>query len=258
MAAPAKPFAGRLALVTGGAGGIGEAVCRILAAEGAILIVADVQLEAAKKVADSLPGDMKHQAMYVDVGNSSSVKQLFNSIMDKFSEPLSIVVNSAGILRLAPILECTDELFDDVIKINMRGTFLVTREASRYMLHSGIPMPEGGAAIVNVASIVAKCGSPVSAAYAASKAAVVALTKSAARELASHGIRCNVVLPSHTETSLMGKVPRDRIDACLSVTPLKRLAQPREVAEAIKFFCSPIASSYVTGAALEVSGGFYM
>ncbi|KAH7973011.1 estradiol 17-beta-dehydrogenase 8 [Rhipicephalus sanguineus] len=258
MAATVKPFAGRLALVTGGGGGIGEAVCTLLAAEGAIVVVADVQLEAAKKVADSLPGDATHQAMYVDVGDSSSVQTLFKGIGDAYSEPLSIVVNAAGILRPVPILECTDELFDDIIRVNLRGTFLVTREASRYMLRSGIPLPEGGAAIVNIASIAAKIGSATSAAYPASKAGVVAFTKSAAQELAPHGIRSNVVLPSFTDTSLLANAPPGRIDACLSITPLKRIAQPREVAEAIKFLCSPTASSYVSGAALEVTGGFYM
>ncbi|KAL1441683.1 hypothetical protein MTO96_008404 [Rhipicephalus appendiculatus] len=258
MAAAVKPFGGRLALVTGGGGGIGGAVCTVLAAEGATMVVADVQLEAAKKVADSLPGDAKHRAMYVDVGDSSSVQQLFKAIGDTYSEPLSILVNAAGILRPVPILECTDEMFDETIRVNLRGTFLVTREAGRYMLRSGIPLPEGGAAIVNIASIAAKIGSATSAAYPASKAGVVALTKSTAQELAPHGIRCNAVLPAFTDTSMMANATPGKIDACLSITPLKRIAQPREVAEAIKFLCSPTASSFVTGAALEVTGGFYM
>ncbi|KAH7951000.1 hypothetical protein HPB52_004240 [Rhipicephalus sanguineus] len=252
-----KPFAGRLALVTGGGGGIGEAVCTLLAAEGAIVVVADVQLEATKKVADSLPGDAKHEAMHVDVGDSSSVQTLFKGIGDAYSESLSIVVNAAGILRPVPILECTDELFDDTIRVNLRGTFLVTREASPYMLRSGVPLHKGGAAVVNIASIAAKIGSATSAAYPASKAEVVAF-KSAAQELAPHGIRSNVVLPAFTDTSMLANAPPDRIDACLSITPLKRIAQAREVAEAIKFLCSPTASSYITGAALEVNGGFYM
>ncbi|KAL3179771.1 hypothetical protein MRX96_037756 [Rhipicephalus microplus] len=124
--------------------------------------------------------------------------------------------------------ECS-RLFARGRKASVRGTFLVIREASRYILQSGQPMPEGGAAIVNVASIFGKSGQENAAAYCASKGGVVALTKSAAQELAPHGIRCNA-----------------------------RMAQPLEVAEAIKFLCLPNASSFITGAALEVTGGWRM
>lgn len=252
-------LSGRLALVTGGASGIGEAVCQVLAEDGAVVVVADKQLEAARKVADSLPGDARHQAVYLDVGDSASVEQLFNNIKGTYEGlPLSAVVNSAGIGGLAPIVDCSDELFDDVIRVNLKGTFLVTREASRYMLRSGQPMPEGGASIVNVASIFGKTGQESCGAYAASKGGVVALTKSAAQELAAHGIRCNVVLPGWIETPLSAGTSEGWKAAAITLTPLGRTAQPREVAETIKFLCSPTSSSFVTGAALEVSGGWRM
>lgn len=252
-------LSGRLALVTGGASGIGEAVCRVLAEEGTAVVVADKQLEAARQVVASLPGDAKHQAVYVDVGDSASVKHLFHNIKDTYAAlPLSTVVNCAGIGGLVPILDCSDEIFDDFIRVNLKGTFLVTREASRYMLRSGQPMPEGGAAIVNVASIFGKSGQENAAAYSASKGGVVALTKSAAQELAPHGIRCNAVLPGWTETPLTASVPVDMRAEAIASTPLKRTAQPREIAEVIKFLCSPTSSSFVTGAALEVTGGWRM
>ncbi|KAH6944637.1 hypothetical protein HPB50_004414 [Hyalomma asiaticum] len=249
---------GRLALVTGGASGIGEATCHALASEGAVVVVADKQLETAQKVVEDLPGDAKHQAMYVDVADSTSVDQLFSDVTSLFPQPLSIIVNCAGILRQACLLKCSDEEFDEVIGANLRGTFLVTRAASRHIVNGGKVLPDGGAAIVNVTSILAKGGSSDVAAYCASKAAVVALTKSAAQELAAHGIRCNAVLPGMTETPMVAGVPENARAFVRDATPLKRSAQPREIAEAIKFLCSPAASSFTTGVALEVTGGFYM
>ncbi|KAK8766501.1 hypothetical protein V5799_006726 [Amblyomma americanum] len=126
------------------------------------------------------------------------------------------------------------------------------------MLRSGRALPEGGAAIVNISSIVGKSGWSNAGAYAASKAGVIALTKTVAQELAHCGIRCNAVLPGWTETP-MTQVTRDECRAMVaSMTPLKRSAQPREIAEAVKFLCLPAASSFVTGAVMEVSGGLFM
>lgn len=249
-------LSGYLALVTGGARGIGEAVCLSLAAEGATLIVADKQLDGARKVAQSLPGSANHQAVQVDVGDSSSVEQLFVCVKSIFQRPPSIVVNCAGILRLGLISECSDEVFDDVIRVNLRGTFMVTRAASREMINARATLPEGGCAIVNVASILANSGYCAYAAYSASKAGVVALTKTAARELAAHGIRCNAVLPGVTDTAMMSSVPDDVKASVISALPLKRIAQPREIAEAVKFLCCPAAASFITGAALDVSAGY--
>uniref|UniRef100_G3MQ47 (3R)-3-hydroxyacyl-CoA dehydrogenase n=1 Tax=Amblyomma maculatum TaxID=34609 RepID=G3MQ47_AMBMU len=249
---------GRLALVTGGASGIGEAVCRTLAADGATVVVADKQLEAARKVAGSLTGDSEHQALYVDVGDSSSVEQLFTSIRCNCALPLSIVVNCAGILRSCALVECTDEHFDEIIRVNLKGTFLVTRAACRDMCDAGKTLPDGGGAIVNIASILGKTGWPEGAAYTASKGGVIAFTKTVAQEMAAHGIRCNAVLPGMTDTPLSAPVPEEIKAGVRAMTPLKRSGKPYEIAEAIKFLCSPTASSFVTGAALEVTGGCFM
>ncbi|XP_077512243.1 (3R)-3-hydroxyacyl-CoA dehydrogenase-like [Amblyomma americanum] len=250
---------GKLAVVTGGASGIGEATCRTLASEGATLVVADKQLEAARKVAESLPGDGAHRALFVDVGDAQSVEELFDSLHDSSLPPLTVVVNCAGVLRMAPIAESTDELFDDVISVNLKGTFLVTRAAIREMLRTTETLTNGGgAAIVNVASIEAKTPWFSCGAYAASKAGVVALTKAAAQESAHRGIRCNAVLPGYTETPMTAFATPEEKALGSTLIPLKRAAQPKEIAEAIKFLCVPSASSYVTGAALEVTGGFHM
>ncbi|XP_037278432.2 (3R)-3-hydroxyacyl-CoA dehydrogenase-like [Rhipicephalus microplus] len=251
-------FRGRLALVTGGASVIGAAVSHALAEEGVTVVVADRQLEAAEQVVVSLSGDAKHQAIHVDVGDTSSVEQLFNCIRNSYSQPLSIVVNCAGVHHMALLKDTTEEMFDSVMRVNLKGTFLINRAAARELICLGKPLPEGGAAIVNVASISAKSGGSRCSAYAASKASVVALTKSAAQELANHGIRCNAVLPGWTNTPMTNRLTESHGSFLVSRTPLERAAQPREIAEAIKFLCSPTASSFVTGAVLEVTGGFDM
>lgn len=249
---------GRLALVTGGTSGIGEAVCHALATEGATVVVAGRRLDVARKVSESLPGDAKHEALYLDIGDSSSVEKLFNNIRDASSLPLSIVVNSAGIHAAVPLVECTDELFDDIMRINLKGAFLVTRAAGREMIRTAKELPEGGASIVNLSSIAAKGGWMNASAHAASKAGVVALTKSAAQELSEHGVRCNTVLPGWTDTPMTAPLSGEQKAAVCSMAALKRAAHPREIAEAVKFLCSPTASSYITGAVLEVAGGLKM
>ncbi|XP_054926528.1 (3R)-3-hydroxyacyl-CoA dehydrogenase-like [Dermacentor andersoni] len=241
----------------GGASGIGEAVCRALAAEGATVVIVDRQLEGASRVAESLQGEAEHHAMYADVGNSSSVEHLFADIRSKFSQPPSIVVNCVGICLSTPLPDCGDELFDELIRVNLRGTFLVNRGASRDMLRSGIyTTPDGGGAIVNVASIMANCGWYHNSAYAASKAGVVAITKSAGQELAAHVTRCNAVLLGTTDAPMSASAGESLLAMAVDRIPLKWIAQLWEIAQAVKFLCSSTASSFVTGTTLEVTGGF--
>ncbi|KAH6931600.1 hypothetical protein HPB50_025668 [Hyalomma asiaticum] len=141
---------------------------------------------------------------------------------------------------------------------NNTGAILVTRTAGREMTHAGKLLPEGGAAIINISIMVAKSGWIAYGAYSAGKAGVVSLTKSAAQELAAHGIRCNAVLPVWTETAKSTPLPEHTKAEVLSIVPLRRPAQPMETAEAVKFLCSPKTSSYITGAAPEVTGGCKM
>ncbi|XP_050044980.1 estradiol 17-beta-dehydrogenase 8-like [Dermacentor andersoni] len=238
----------RLALVTGGAGGIGKATCRALAAQGASVVVADMNLDAAKVVAAELPGTGTHRGALLDVSDSNSVERLFAYIKDTEYLPVSIVVNCAGIF-----VDTTEESFIKIIQVNLKGTFLVARAAARAMIASGVT--EG--VIVNIASIAGKIGWSDMAAYSASKGGVVALTKAVAREMAPHGIRCNVVLPSMTKTPMADSLPEKDQKTCIALTPMQRAGEPEEVAEAILFLCSP-HSSFVTGAVLEVTGGFSM
>ncbi|EEC01007.1 short-chain alcohol dehydrogenase, putative, partial [Ixodes scapularis] len=232
---PTMSLSGRRALVTGGSSGIGEGVCRALAEEGAQVIVASTGLERATKVAQSLPGSQGHQAFCVDVANADSVAALFENIRKSSSTPLSIVVNSAGILKKGDLVDFKPEEFDDLINVNVRGTFLVNQAAARDMVASGVK----DAVIVNVSSILGKGPYPGFSAYSASKFAVVGLTKTVAQELAPKGIRCNCVLPGLTDTPLTGPLAGQCKTDILSLTALKRTARVPEVASVIKFLCSP-------------------
>ncbi|KAL1445317.1 hypothetical protein MTO96_029244 [Rhipicephalus appendiculatus] len=247
-----KEFPGRLAVVTGGGSGIGEAICHVLAERGARVVVADINIEAAQKVSNSLPGDQDHHAVEVDVGESASVERLFQ-VIQGFSggTPVSIVINNAGTGALfTSITDASEEDFDRIMKTNLKGTFLMSRAGIRLMLAAGIK--EG--AVVNVSSLAAKSGVRGIASYVASKAGVLGLTRCMALDVAGTGIRCNAVLPGFTATPLSEHLCEDEKTQLIASIPLSRAAQPREVAQVVAFLCSP-QSSYMIGSCVDVSGG---
>ncbi|KAK8789248.1 hypothetical protein V5799_020976 [Amblyomma americanum] len=247
-----RSLAGRLAVVTGGGSGIGEAICQVLAERGARVVVADINLDAAQKVAKSLPGNVDHRAVHVDVGESASVEQLFAAIQGFSGDtPASIIVNNAGTgAHFTSIAHATEEDFDRIVKVNLKGPFLMSRAGIRLMLESGVK----DGAVVNVSSLTAKCGTRGLASYAASKSGILGLTKSMALDVAGTGIRCNAVLPGYTETPLSGHLSDEDKRQLTSAIPLGRPAQPREVANVVAFLCGP-DSSYMVGACVDVSGG---
>lgn len=244
-------FEDRLALVIGGGGGIGGCVCQALAKEGCRVILADINLDGAAAIVKSLQGT-GHEALQVDVGQAKSVTSLFESISRFSSKPASILVNCAGIgIDPTPFVDLLEKDFDDVIRVNLKGTFLITQAAARAMTAANVC----DGAIVNIASFAARLCPPGRCAYVVSKAALVALTKVAAKELGSQGIRVNSVLPALTSTPLSAsaKMAAER-EKTLAAIPLKRACRPDEVANVIVFLCGP-GSSFMTGAALEISGG---
>ncbi|CAN8021013.1 unnamed protein product, partial [Ixodes persulcatus] len=188
------------------------------------------------------------------VGCSQSVKALFETVARECAVPLSIVVNCAGIIgERRHLTDTPEDDFDDVVRVNLKGTFFVTQAAAKAMTTGNIR----NGCIVNVASIAAKLWKPRRTVYSATKAAVVALTKVAAKELASQGIRVNVVLPNTIDTPLLAPSFRENPDekAGIAATiPLGRIGRPEEVAEVIKFLCGK-GSSFMTGAAVDISGG---
>ncbi|KAM7302241.1 putative 3-oxoacyl-[acyl-carrier-protein] reductase [Ixodes scapularis] len=197
--------------------------------------------------------DLPHKAIHVDVRNSTSVAFLIQCIEMEYSNmTISILVNSAGILhKITPVVNLTDETFDDVISTNLKGTFLVTKETVKHMLSRNVT----GAAIVNIASILGKGGFPGLSAYTASKGGVVAFTKAIAVELATRGIRVNAILPGLTNTPMIQKYESETIKERLrKMIPMQRIAEPLEISETIVFMCS-MKTSYMTGSTVDVAGG---
>jgi 2-hydroxycyclohexanecarboxyl-CoA dehydrogenase len=244
---------GRIALVTGGAGGIGAATCRRLAAEGATVAVTDIDRDGASEVASEIGG----RAYELDVRSTESVRAAVQGAESDLG-PLDVLVNNAGYDEFGFFVHTDEEMWDRVLAVNLRGVIAVT--------HAVLPgMQERGAGrIVNVASEAGRLGSPGSGVYSAAKAGVIGLTKAVAGESARYGVTCNAVAPGPIETPLLMSAPREFAEVgerivqnMIGKTVLRRLGQPEEVAAAIAFLASDDAS-YVTGQTLGVSGGMGM
>ncbi|KAK3607232.1 hypothetical protein CHS0354_031730 [Potamilus streckersoni] len=243
-------LAGRLALVTGGGSGIGRAVCQLLAKEGAGVAVVDLNKEAAQETLDRLPKG--NHAFSADVSSSSSVKELLKQIKTSFHMVPSIAVNSAGITKDKMMLKMDEESFNKVINVNLKGTFLVNQAVSQAMLADKVP----NGSIINISSIVGKVGNIGQVNYAASKAGVIGLTKTAAKELAGFGIRVNAVLPGFIQTPMTDVLPKNVMEIILQLIPAGKMGQPEDVAEACLFLASD-RSRYITGTTIEVTGGLF-
>ncbi|XP_031569800.1 estradiol 17-beta-dehydrogenase 8-like [Actinia tenebrosa] len=249
-------LSGRLALVTGGASGIGRAICQTLAKAGASVAVVDRNIEGAKETGNSLSkndGNQLHSYHATDVVSSLQVNKLILKVQEDHQRPPCILVNSAGITRDAFFLKMNEEAFDEVIDVNLKGTFLMSQFASKAMVESKI----SNGSIINIASIVGKTGNIGQANYTASKAGVEGLTRTCALELARFGIRCNAVLPGFIHSPMTEKIPEQITQKIVKMVPLSRIGQPSEIAEVVNFLASDL-SSYITGASIEVTGGLSM
>nr|BAD93257.1 KE6 [Oryzias latipes] len=242
----------RLTLVTGGGSGIGRAVCQRLASEGASVVVADINQESADETFSSLPDNLRgqvHMATVVDVSLKDSVKKLVTNIQTRYFQPPSVCVNTAGITQDEFLLNMEEEQFDRVIQVNLKGSFLVTQAVAQALVACGASK----GSIITVGSIVGKVGNLGQANYAASKAGVEGLTRTAAKELSRFGIRCNCVLPGFITTPMTDKVPEKVISKITTLVPLGRMGEPAEVADACAFLASD-DSRYITGTSIEVTG----
>jgi len=236
---------GLVALVTGGSRGIGREICKLFASEGARVMVVDVALEGARETA-RICGE-NALAFKMDVSNAEEVEKVVEEIVSAAGK-IDILVNNAGITRDNLLLRMSDEEWDTVIAVNLRGVFLCTRAVAREMLR------QRSGSIINISSVSGLHGNAGQANYSASKAGIVGLTKTAAKELASRNIRVNAVAPGFIRTEMTEVLPQKVKDSALAGIPLKRFGEAGDVAKAILFLASP-SSSYITGQVIVVDGG---
>ena len=242
---------GRIALVTGGAQGIGRAIAEELAAAGATLALADVnEAKLAETVAELKAQGIDATAFTVNVSSEESIETGANAILEKFGK-VEILVNNAGITRDNLMLRMKRADWDLVLNINLTGAFLLTQALLSPMLKNR------WGRIVSIASVVGRAGQAGQVNYAASKAGLIGLTRSLAREVASRGITVNAVAPGFIETPMTAVLSEEQTKAMLATVPLGRRGTPKDVAQAVKFLASD-AASYITGHVLDVNGGMFM
>lgn len=214
------------------------------------MIAADQNFDAAKHTEETI--GQSARAVGIDVSSDGSIRSAISSILDQFKLPPTIVVNAAGITRDNLFLSMSEQEFDDVIRVNLRGTFLMMQRFGEAMVAHEVAQ---GGSIVNLASIIGKVGNIGQVNYSASKAGVEAMTKSVSKEFGKHGIRVNSVLPGYISTPMTAAVPQKIKDIAIRNCNLRRFGEATEVAEVIAFLASD-KSAYVNGTSIEVTGGF--
>jgi 3-oxoacyl-[acyl-carrier protein] reductase len=241
----------KVALVTGGAQGIGRTISEELARAGAHVVLGDVNLEGAQARAEAINNSGgSASAVKIDVSNATEVRDVFDFIM-KEKKPVDIVVNNAGITRDGLMVRMKESDWDLVLDINLKGSFLCSQQAAKQM------MKQKSGAIVNIASIVGVMGNFGQANYSASKAGVIGLTKTLAREVASRGIRVNVIAPGFIDTEMTRVLDEEVRQKLIEQIPLARLGLPEDVARCVNFLVSD-KSSYITGQVINLNGGMLM
>jgi len=246
-----QDLTGRICVITGAASGIGRGIATRLAAEGAVVVVADTAEEAARTTVAELGGDAL--AVRVDITDRASVDAMTAQVTERFGR-IDVLVNNAGWDKAGPFLEQDAAIWDRIIDINLYGPLHCSQSVVRVMKE------QGHGTVVSIASDAARVGSSGEAVYSACKGGIVAFTKTLARETARYGITANVVCPGPADTPLFDSLSEEnpKLRASLErAIPLRRLAQPEDLAHAVAFLASP-ASRYITGQTLSVSGGLTM
>jgi 3-oxoacyl-[acyl-carrier protein] reductase len=244
-------FKDQVALVTGGARGIGKEICQRLHAQGAQVAVCDVNLEGAQALAAEFSRSGPQARAYAcDVSDPKGAETCVEQVLKDFGR-IDVLVNNAGITRDGLLLRMTDDQWRKVLEVNLSGTFHMTRAVARPMLKART------GAIVNIASVVGVIGNAGQANYSASKAGVIGLTMTAAREFASRGVRVNAVAPGFIDTDMTAALSVEQKAKLTENLPLGRLGTPADVARAVCFLASGDAS-YITGQVLNVCGGMVM
>ncbi|MFI7706783.1 3-oxoacyl-ACP reductase FabG [Nonomuraea sp. NPDC049480] len=240
----------KTAVITGGAQGIGLAIAEVFVREGARVVIGDLNLEAAEAAAKRLGGPGAARAARCDVTSAADVDALIQTALEAFGS-LDVMVNNAGITRDATMRTMTEEQFDQVIDVHLKGTWNGTRKAAAVMRE------QKSGAIVNISSLSGKVGMVGQTNYSAAKAGVVGLSKAAAKELAHHGVRVNAIQPGLIRSAMTEAMPQKAWDQKLAEIPMGRAGEVQEVASVALFLASEL-SSYMTGTVLEVTGGRFM
>jgi 3-oxoacyl-[acyl-carrier protein] reductase len=244
-------LAGKVALVTGAARGIGQSIALKLAAEGADVAVCDLEKDWLAETTGKVAAlGRKAHGYAANVSQADDVNNTVTQIHKDFGH-IDILVNNAGITKDNLLIRMSDEEWDQVLAVNLKGTFLFTRAVGKIM------MKQRAGSMVNIASIIGLIGNAGQINYAASKAGVIALTRSVARELASRNVRANAVAPGFIQTKMTDKLPEDVRARMLGAIPLARFGQPDDVADAVLFLAGD-ASRYITGQVLSICGGMVM
>ncbi|NLY84836.1 MAG: 3-oxoacyl-[acyl-carrier-protein] reductase [Tissierellia bacterium] len=245
-------LANKVALITGGSRGIGKEIALELARNGANVAITFVSNEVkAQEVIDEIGTlGIKAIAIKADVSKEEEVQQMIKKVEEEF-ESVDILVNNAGVTKDNLLIRMKEEEWDQVMNVNLKGTFLCTKAVSRMM------MKKRYGKIINITSVVGITGNVGQGNYSASKAGVIGFTKSMARELASRGIRVNAVAPGFIETDMTDVLKEDIKEAMLKSIPLGNFGKPKDIANAVAFLASP-KSDYITGQVINVNGGMFM
>lgn len=244
-----RELEGTVAIVTGGSRGIGLSIAEELAEAGASVAVLGRNGDRAREAAAGLPGE-GHAGYACDVADPAQVASTLKAIEEAQGAP-GILVNNAGITRDNILMRMKDEEFDEVIAANLKGAFNFTRAVTRGM------MKRRDGVIINITSVVGLTGNAGQANYAASKAGMVGLTKSVAKELASRGVRCNAVAPGFIKTDMTDELNESQVEGLLGQIPLGTLGEPGDIASVVRFLTGP-GARYITGQVLAVDGGMVM
>jgi 3-oxoacyl-[acyl-carrier protein] reductase len=244
-----KELEGEVAVVTGGARGIGQAIAEALAEAGARVAVVDMDEGESSAAAAALPGE-GHQGYAGNVTDGPGLQEVFKRLEEDMG-PISILINNAGITRDNLLLRMSEEEWDQVLSVNLKGAFNATKAVARGM------MKRRAGAIVNIASVIGLMGNAGQSNYGASKAGLIGFTKSIAREFASRGVRCNAIAPGFIQTAMTEKLSDDVVEGLTSQIPMGTLGEPRDVAKVVRFLAGP-GAGYITGQVIAVDGGMVM
>ena len=238
----------RMAIITGSARGIGKAIALEMAREGCALVISDIDEEgAAKTAAEIVEGGGRAEAIRADISNAGEVEGLIEKSLKIFNQ-IDILINNAGITRDNLLMRMKEEDWDLVMRINLKGAFLCSKKAIRPMIR------QGRGKIVNISSVVGLMGNVGQANYAASKAGLIGLTRSLAKELAGKNIQVNAIAPGFIETDMTSRLPEEVKQAYMTNIPAGRAGKPDEIGKLAVFLASPEAD-YITGQVIAIDGG---